>query len=262
MVTKLDKAPPRKSRVVPFRPRFDLNRGPGLCGPEYKQRVRRIYDGVGGMWLPITSILSLRQPMVGWLLRKGRINVEGCCHILDVGCGTGQVLGHLVKAASKDAMLFGCDLSESVLRRACRRVKDARPRYIAADITHLPFPDGSFDCITSGWVLEYLADPRPGLAELARVLKPGGRVLIMATEDSLWGAMVGFFWHCRTYNRKELRAACEQVGLVWNREIWYSPVHRLLRIGGIFVETLKPNGQGYSWACSSTKGSKSLNPTV
>lgn len=170
-----------------------------------------IYDGAGGKWLQITSILSLRQPLMGWLVKKGTINLQCFPHILDVGWGTGQVLGHLVKATSKDARLFGRDLPESVLRGARSRVKDARPRYIVADITHLPFADGSFDCITSG---------------------------------------------------KKLRTACEQVGLVWHREIWYSPIHKFLRIGGIFVETIKPDGQGYSCAYNNTNGSKSPYPTV
>src|SRR5947209_8289242 len=85
-----------------------------------------------------------------------------------------------------------------------------------------------------------LPDPRPGLRELHRVLAPGGRLLLLATEDTLTGAMCSRLWHCRTYNRGELRRVCEnEVGLRWHRELWFSGLHKMLRLGGIIVELRK-----------------------
>jgi hypothetical protein len=52
----------------------------------------------------------------------------------------------------------------------------------------------------------------------------------------LTGALCGWLWHCRTYNRVRLRQACEDCGLKWQRELWFSGLHRQLGLGGIVVE--------------------------
>jgi hypothetical protein len=51
--------------------------------------------------------------------------------------------------------------------------------------------------------------------------------------------MVSRTWKCRTYNRHELHAACEEAGLVWQRQLWFTPIHRFLKMGGILVEARK-----------------------
>jgi ubiquinone/menaquinone biosynthesis C-methylase UbiE len=108
--------------------------------------------------------------------------------------------------------------------------------HVVADLTRLPYADAAFDAVVCGWVLEHLPDPLPGLSELARVMVPGGRLLLLCTEDTLTGAMCSRLWHCRTYNRKKLRENAQSCGLRWERELWFSPVHRMLRLGGIIVE--------------------------
>jgi hypothetical protein len=53
------------------------------------------------------------------------------------------------------------------------------------------------------------------------------------------GAWTSMMWCCRTYNRKELYATCEQAGLQIHKELWFTPVHRALRAGGICVELIR-----------------------
>jgi len=156
-----------------------------------------------------------------------------------VGSGAGQIASHLLKYADADAQVTCTDLSQPMLRRARTRLKSTSPKFVAADLAHLPFIDGSFDCVTCGYVLEHLANPEPGLTEIARVLKPGGRLLLLATEDSFSGAWTSRLWYCRTYNRQELLRVCESLGLHCKQEVWFTKMHKAMRAGGICVELVK-----------------------
>lgn len=208
---------------------------------QYRNHVRRLYDGPAGAVLALGSVLSLHEPLIGHLLRSGDYDVTTRRNVLDVGSGAGQILGHLLRLVSPQARLVGFDLSQRMLHRARTRLQSQRPAYVAGDLMRMPFADESFDCITCGWVLEHLPDPTPGLTEIARVLKPGCSALILATEDTVSGAMTSRAWKCRTYSRQELCEACERAGLPWSRQLWFTPVHRFFRMGGILVEASKPN---------------------
>jgi len=208
---------------------------------EYRDTVRRLYDGPRGAAIRLSSVISLHDPLVGLMLRSGRFDIGRFQCILDVGSGSGQILRHVLRQTSDDVRIVACDLSPNMLHRARQRLKSDRPEFIAADMKNLPFADGSFDCVTCGWVIEHLPDPRPGLKEMLRVLQPGGSLLLMATEDTLTGALSSRTWKCRTYNRDELRQACEEVGFEWTQQFWFTRVHRALRLGGILVEVRKPS---------------------
>jgi SAM-dependent methyltransferase len=211
----------------------------------HSRRVsRKVYDGPAGAMLAFASFVSLHEPLLGALLRRGTFDVSRFGRILDIGSGAGQILGHLLREARPDATIVAADLSHRMLRRARNRLKTNRPAFLAADVTRLPFADGNFDCITCGWVIEHLPDPEPGLREMRRILRPGGSLLLLATEDTVTGALNSRTWKCRTYNRSELRAACERNGLAWSRQFYLSPVHRLLKIGGIIVEAVRIDESG------------------
>lgn len=205
----------------------------------YRDNVKKLYDGPAGAVLALGSMISLHEPLVGHLIRTRRFDVTGFKCVLDVGSGAGQILGHLLKRTRPDARLVGIDLSHQMLRRARNRLKSRRPLYIAGDLTQMPFPDNTFDCVTCGWVIEHLPDPQPGLREFHRVLKPGGSVLLLATEDTLSGAMTSRTWKCRTYNRRELQLACDAAGLPWKEQLWFTRIHRFFGMGGILVEATK-----------------------
>ena len=202
---------------------------------QYREKVRNVYDGPQGALLATASLLSLHVTLGDRLLRTRKFDLAGSKSILDVGSGAGQIAKHILKYADADARITSCDLSPEMLRRARTRLKSKVPTHVVADLAALPFADESFDCITCGYVLEHLPDARVGLAEMARVMQPGGRMLLLTTEDSFSGAWTSRFWCCRTYNRRELRATCEELGLHWRQELWFTRMHRLLRAGGICV---------------------------
>jgi ubiquinone/menaquinone biosynthesis C-methylase UbiE len=206
---------------------------------QYREKVRDVYGGPQGAFLATASLLSLHIHLGDRLLRERKFDLRGSKNILDVGSGAGQIAKHLLKYADRDASITCCDLSPEMLRRARTRLKNPLPSHVAADLCHLPFADGSFDCITCGYVLEHLPDARPGLAELSRVMRPGGRMLLLTTEDTFSGAWTSRFWCCRTYNRKELFNNSQDLGLIWKKELWFTRMHKLLRAGGICVEIEK-----------------------
>jgi ubiquinone/menaquinone biosynthesis C-methylase UbiE len=206
---------------------------------EYQEKVRDVYDGPQGALLATCSLLSLHTPLGARLFRERKFDLRGLRRILDVGSGAGQIAKHLIKYADPTADITCSDLSHEMLRRARNRLKSDRPQFVVADLTRLPFADGSFDCVTCGYVLEHLPDARLGLAELSRVMQSGARMLLLTTEDTLSGAWTSRIWCCRTYNRQDLARICEDVGLRWHRELWFTRMHKALRAGGICVELLK-----------------------
>jgi ubiquinone/menaquinone biosynthesis C-methylase UbiE len=206
---------------------------------EYREKVRDVYDGPKGAMLATCSLLSLHTPLGQRLFRERKFDLRGLRNILDVGSGAGQIARHLLKYSDPQADITCLDLSHEMLRRARTRLKSDRPRFAVADLTQLPFADGSFDCVTCGYVLEHVPDPEVGLGELARVLVPGARMLLLTTEDTLSGAWTSRLWCCRTYNRRDLARICEKVGLRWHKELWFTPVHKALHAGGICVELVR-----------------------
>jgi ubiquinone/menaquinone biosynthesis C-methylase UbiE len=224
------------AKVAPKLVRAIESKRPRRAFGEYRRQVQKHYDGLPGALTSVTGLLTGHEVLAGRLIRPGAFDVRGCKSILDAACGNGRYSMFLLKEADPDARLTAFDLSQGMLVRARERVGDDRVTYAAADLTRLPYGDGSFDAVVCGWVLEHLPDPRPGLRELARVLQPGGKMLLMCTEDTVLGAVCSRLWHCRTYNRLELRRDCEECGLRWEREHWFSESHRRLRLGGILVE--------------------------
>jgi ubiquinone/menaquinone biosynthesis C-methylase UbiE len=203
---------------------------------EYRTFIRGHYDGLAGALTSVTGLLTGHEALAGRLIRPGAFDVRGRKRILDAACGNGRYSRFLLRHADADAVLTSFDLSPRMLLRARARVRSERVTHAVADLTRLPYADGSFDAVVCGWVLEHLPDPRSGLRELARVMQPGGKLLLLSTEDTFTGRWCGRLWHCRTYKRPELKQASAECGLVWERELWFSRLHRWLGLGGIIVE--------------------------
>jgi SAM-dependent methyltransferase len=203
---------------------------------DYRGFIRSHYDGLAGKLTGFTGLVTGHEALAGRLIAPDAFDVSRSRSILDAGCGNGRYTRFLLRAAPADALLTAFDLSPRMLKRARRRLHSPRVSHVAADLTRLPYADASFDTIVCGWVLEHLPDPRPGLYELARVLQPGGKLLLLVTEDTLTGSMCSRMWYCRTHNRAELKRICDDCGLRWRRPLWFSKLHALFRLGGIIGE--------------------------
>jgi demethylmenaquinone methyltransferase/2-methoxy-6-polyprenyl-1,4-benzoquinol methylase len=117
-------------------------------------------------------------------------------HALDLCCGTGDVAFALAAAG---ADVVGLDFSEPMLAVARRRQQEQAPRtstgpvkFLQGDALALPFPDATFDAVTISYGLRNLADLDGGLREMLRVLRPGGRALVLdfgKPDHALWRAL-------------------------------------------------------------------------
>ena len=96
--------------------------------------------------------------------------------VLECACGTGLLTCAM---APRCKSLVATDLSVPMLKRAEKKcTKYGNVRFDKADILHLPFPNGSFDAVVAANVIHLLEEPRKALAELDRVCRPGGRLII------------------------------------------------------------------------------------
>lgn len=98
--------------------------------------------------------------------------------VLDVGCGNGYVLS---RYAAMGAEVYGIDITKKAieLTRERFRLDNLKGEFRVAEAEHLPFADATFDCVNSMGVLHHVPDTERAVAEIYRVLKPGGRLIVM-----------------------------------------------------------------------------------
>lgn len=107
--------------------------------------------------------------------------------VLDIGCGPGYLAAEMARAVGARGRVCGIDVSEPMLELARRRCSGLdRVELKAADANRLPFDDATFDAAAAIQVYLYVADVDSAFVELHRVLRPGGRVVVM---DSDWGTV-------------------------------------------------------------------------
>jgi demethylmenaquinone methyltransferase/2-methoxy-6-polyprenyl-1,4-benzoquinol methylase len=180
--------------------------------------TRDLFDGLPARYDLLAEILSMgqngqwRSAMTSRV--TGTVPADGV--ILDVASGTAGVALQLAERTG--ARVIGVDLTEQMLRQGQRRVAAAGKRdritLAAGRAEQLPFPDASVDALTFTYLLRYVQDPQATLAELARVLKPGG---VMASLEFCVPASA--LWHPAwlAYTRLVLPAG----GLLLGGREWY-----------------------------------------
>ncbi|HOX24975.1 MAG TPA: metalloregulator ArsR/SmtB family transcription factor [Candidatus Krumholzibacteria bacterium] len=159
-------------------------------------RSRELFAGAADHWDRIRGQyehVDLQTGVLAALVPPDR-------RVIDVGTGSGALLPILASAA---AAVVAVDHSAVLLGRARRRCRDAgcaNVTFQRADVRALPFSSGSFDAAYSSMVLHHVADPLDAVRELARVVKPGGRVVVLEftrhnltwMRDSLAHRWLGF----------------------------------------------------------------------
>src|SRR5215203_148263 len=102
--------------------------------------------------------------------------------VIDIGCGPGFLCDEMAEAVGENGRVLGVDISDDLLTVARERNARSRLTYEHGDAERLDQPEASFDVAVSVQTLEFLNDPDRAIAEMFRVLKPGGRALILNTD--------------------------------------------------------------------------------
>ena len=156
-------------------------------------QVRAMFDRITPAYDRMNRIMSLGMDGSWRALAVRASGVAPGDAALDVCCGTGDLAIELLDAVSTRGRVVGLDFSEAMLDAARR--KSSQVEWVRGDALALPFAGGEFAAATIGFGMRNLADPLRGFAELARVVRPGGRVVCLElTDPPAWAAPFARLW--------------------------------------------------------------------
>jgi demethylmenaquinone methyltransferase/2-methoxy-6-polyprenyl-1,4-benzoquinol methylase len=158
--------------------------------------VERMFDRIAGPYDLMNRLMTAGLDRHWRALAARESGVGRGADVLDACCGTGDLALELARLVGRNGHVTGLDFSAEMLRRAerkSRREDAAEVRWVRGDATAMPFDAGSFAAATIAFGLRNLPDPEEGLHELARVVRPGGRVVCLEITRPEHGALKGFY---------------------------------------------------------------------
>lgn len=153
-----------------------------LSGPEKEAYVKALFSAIAPKYDLMNSVLSLSMHKA-W--RRRAVAISGLKPggtALDVCCGTGDFAFDLAKTAGPDGQVTGIDFAEPMIELAKAKAAQGNIRnvdFMVGNASDLPFADESFDCATVGFGIRNVADVDRVLSEMARVTRPGGKVVCL-----------------------------------------------------------------------------------
>jgi demethylmenaquinone methyltransferase/2-methoxy-6-polyprenyl-1,4-benzoquinol methylase len=160
---------------------MSVSSAPSRDSEEFASEVRGMFDRISGVYDLMNSAMTAGLHHEWRQRAVDRAEVGPGSDALDICCGTGDLALELRRRIGPDGRVVGSDFSEPMLDLARRKSgEEGLPvEFGWADALDLPYGDASFDAVTIGFGARNLADLPKGLSEMARVLRPGGRLVIL-----------------------------------------------------------------------------------
>jgi demethylmenaquinone methyltransferase/2-methoxy-6-polyprenyl-1,4-benzoquinol methylase len=160
-------------------------------------QVRAMFDRIAGVYDLMNSAMTagLHHRWRARAAEEARLGSGG--RALDVATGTGDLALELAARVAPGGEVLGCDFSEGMLDRARVKAVDRAPgaalRFEWADAMALPYDDGAFDAATVGFGARNFGDLSRGLGEMVRVVRPGGRVVVLEITTPTRAPLSNFY---------------------------------------------------------------------
>ena len=154
-------------------------------------QVRAMFDRIAGVYDAMNTVMTAGLHH-RWRARAVELAAVGPgSRVIDVATGTGDLARALARAVAPGGEVVACDFSERMLERARR--KAPKLRFEWADALSLPYASDSFDAATVGFGVRNFADLGRGIDEMVRVVRPGGRVVILEITQPTREPLAGFY---------------------------------------------------------------------
>ncbi len=165
-------------------PRQDTDFGYQRVSPgEKTRRVRGVFDSVAGKYDVMNDLMSFGVHRLWKRFALSQTGLRPGQTALDLAGGTGDLARELTRQVGAEGTVVLADINDQMLAVGRQRLADAgvfgNVRYAQVNAEALPFPDNHFDCITIAFGLRNVTDKEKALAAMYRVLKPGGRLLVL-----------------------------------------------------------------------------------
>ncbi|MFD1018489.1 demethylmenaquinone methyltransferase [Thalassobacillus hwangdonensis] len=151
-----------------------------------EERVHHVFEKIYDRYDTMNSVISFQRHKAWRKDVMRRMQVKQGDHALDVCCGTGDWTVALADAVGKQGKVIGLDFSENMLSVAIKKklaTKKFQMEFQHGNAMALPFEDDQFDFVTIGFGLRNVPDYKQVLKEMARVVKPGGKVVCLETSQ-------------------------------------------------------------------------------
>jgi demethylmenaquinone methyltransferase/2-methoxy-6-polyprenyl-1,4-benzoquinol methylase len=150
---------------------------------EKQRRVSGVFDSVAGNYDLMNDVMSLGIHRLWKRFAVDQSGVRAGQSVLDLAGGTGDLAVRLARIVGTRGRVVIGDINVSMLNVGRERLLDqgiaGNVEFVQVNAEALPFPDNSFDCVTIGFGLRNVTDKPKALASMYRVLKPGGRALVL-----------------------------------------------------------------------------------
>jgi SAM-dependent methyltransferase len=194
--------------------------------------IRDFFDRVGPWFYSgFFTAVGYRSSLKYFLrFNHSRLGLREGMNVLDAGIGTGFLTINLLKDSLIPLSITGLDFSVGMFVGLKRRLKrlglDEYVKLQVGDMRQMPFPDGSFDLVVSSAAIEYLPEVADGISEFGRVLRPGGRLLLITTRNSFMGKVIAATWRNVTLDPSYIKECMGRSGITSVETLqfpWYFP---------------------------------------